>query len=82
LIVIRRKKSRRTVSVAVSQAALLRWIRDFESDAKQMAGGGDPEYMTEAREIAAMRAAVLRKVVKDLLSHLPSTIRVVIPTDP
>lgn len=83
----RKCATRKSVLVRITQAALLRWIRDSECDARELAGCLDLESRDEAREIAALRAAVLRKLIKNMYATrraprpVPASVRVVFSTD-
>jgi hypothetical protein len=68
---IRRRRQFVTRTVRIQMRTMLRWITEFEQNAKELAGGFHPDSREEIRETAATRAAVLRYVVKSRTRELP-----------
>lgn len=73
-------KNRRQI-VQPKRGSLLRWLKELEQDALEMTGCGDPDCISEERELIALRAAILRRVIKDV-RKLPQTLTVSVRVDP
>lgn len=79
---MKRTKKTRLKIVKPNMRSMLRWLKDFEADALDLACGGHPDHIDERREIVALRMAILRKIVRDFTCELPRTITVSVRVDP
>lgn len=69
-------------TVPITMGTLQRWISNFEQDAKDLSENlSAPELRDEQLEIAVLRAAVLRHIVKHWTCELPKTVTVRIALD-